>query len=277
MKRLIVFVLLICSSFTICAAQVFDFSNKKVSEYYKNKDYDLIILNYWATYCSPCKKELPDFEKLYEKYRDKKVLVMGVSIDTEQKSNLIRKIVKKIGISYPILYGVSKKFKDKIITGLPKTIILDKDHKIIDEIDGKRDFKYFDERVKKYLGSLDEGIEEGYLLNVKETTYYKLEVKLVEDKTFSTLEVSIEPGTGVHLNGTGYPELTVLLENEKLFEDKLVELKSNGIAENGKKVWEIKLDRSIESDNRKIKVKVKAIPCTENSCRMVKDEFEMRV
>lgn len=272
MKKLIIYTMFLFLSFSTLGGEVSSFSNKKVSDYYRGKGYDLIVLNYWATYCSPCKKEMPDLEKLYQKYRDKNVLVVGASIDVEKKGTLIKKIVKKLNVNYPVLYGVSERFNGKAITGLPKTIILDRNYQVIEEIEGKRDFRYFDEQIKKYLNN--RGIGDKILSSSKENSYYKFQIDFSKQSGDSTLNISLQPKDGFHLNGKGYPDLSVSLENEKLLGEKTVELKSKGIPEKGMKVWTIEIG-SLPEEAENIRVKVKAIVCTENSCRMIKDEFEV--
>lgn len=62
----------------------------------------LLIVNYWATWCLPCREEMPGFSRLQEKYRDKGVQFVGISIDNPAK---IAEFVKATPVSYPLLIG----------------------------------------------------------------------------------------------------------------------------------------------------------------------------
>ena len=113
------------------------------------KEYKLIILNYWATYCSPCKEEMVDFVKLYARYKNEGVLIIGATSEGEESLNLINKLCKLLKINYPILYGVENKFNNETILGLPTTFIIDKNNKVIEKIDGKRNYEYFINLLEK--------------------------------------------------------------------------------------------------------------------------------
>ena len=64
----------------------------------------VIILNFWATHCPPCRQEIPDFIKLYNKYRDKELVILGVSLD---RGNIegVKRFCQNKGVNYPIAIG----------------------------------------------------------------------------------------------------------------------------------------------------------------------------
>lgn len=62
----------------------------------------VLIVNYWATWCHPCREEMPGFSRLQDKYRDKGVQFVGISIDTADK---IIEFQKLTPVSYPLLIG----------------------------------------------------------------------------------------------------------------------------------------------------------------------------
>lgn len=68
----------------------------------KEWDGQVILLNFWATWCPPCRREIPAFIELYEKYRDKGFVIVGMALDTKQNAV---DFVDPMNINYPILVG----------------------------------------------------------------------------------------------------------------------------------------------------------------------------
>jgi thiol-disulfide isomerase/thioredoxin len=62
----------------------------------------VLIVNYWATWCQPCREEMPGFSRLQDKYRDKGVQFVGISSDTADK---IIEFQKTTPVNYPLLIG----------------------------------------------------------------------------------------------------------------------------------------------------------------------------
>lgn len=62
----------------------------------------VVILNIWATWCAPCREEIPDFVELYRKYKDEGLMILGVSID-KQGESVVKPFVEKYDINYPIV------------------------------------------------------------------------------------------------------------------------------------------------------------------------------
>ncbi len=130
--------------------EIDNFKDKDINLFYKDREYNLVILNYWATYCSPCKVEMADFVKLNSMYKDRGLLVIGATQEGEESLSLINKLCKILKVNYPILYQVKNSFGGETILGLPTTYIIAKNGDIIEKIDGKRDYNYFHNIVKKY-------------------------------------------------------------------------------------------------------------------------------
>ena len=112
----------------------FDFTMKDVDgnnvslSTYKGK---VVLLNFWATWCGPCKAEIPGFVRLQEKYRDKGLVIVGYSVDdTAEKAKAYAAQYK---MNYPILLGEGdEKLQDAYgpIWGLPSSFIISKDGKV---------------------------------------------------------------------------------------------------------------------------------------------------
>ena len=94
-------------------------------------DYDgqVVVVNFWATWCPPCVKEMPALEELYETYRDRNLVVVGIALDTMDD---VVQFVDPLGIEYPILIGeedgieISQDYGNRLGV-LPFTVIIDRD------------------------------------------------------------------------------------------------------------------------------------------------------
>lgn len=100
---------------------------------YKGK---VIVLNFFATYCPPCRAEIPDFVKLQEEYRNKGLIVIGISVDSNGML-ILPTFINRLGINYPILLATNKVLKDYgNIDILPTTFIIDRQQRIIKQYTG---------------------------------------------------------------------------------------------------------------------------------------------
>ena len=71
---------------------------------------DLIILNSWATWCIPCREEMPGLEQLYEEYKDNGLEVIGVSVDSFGMDDRIKLFTERMNITYPIWHDPKDAF-----------------------------------------------------------------------------------------------------------------------------------------------------------------------
>lgn len=111
----------------------------------------VIILNFWATWCGPCRMEIPGFVDLYEKYNEEGLEIIGVSVD-QNGWTAVKPFMKNYKINYPILmynYQVVKDYGG--IRGIPTTFIINRKGEIVEQIVGLRPDEYFEKRVKEYL------------------------------------------------------------------------------------------------------------------------------
>lgn len=93
----------------------------------------VMVLNFWAPWCPPCRAEIPDFIQLQDKYRQRGVIFVGVAIDEAQN---VQSFVDETGVNYPILLGgmkgvdLSSKVGNRM-GGLPYTVVIDRSGKIV--------------------------------------------------------------------------------------------------------------------------------------------------
>ncbi len=92
----------------------------------------VVLLNTWATWCSPCRKEMPAFEALYRDYRDRGLEVVGVNIDEGQADEQVARYVEAKGISFPIWRDPENRFAKRFrVLGVPETFLVDREGKIV--------------------------------------------------------------------------------------------------------------------------------------------------
>lgn len=99
----------------------------------KASDFDgkVVILDFWATWCPPCKAEIPGFVELQKQYGDKGLVVIGISLD-EQGSAVVKPFMKQFEMNYPVVMGDAKIVQDfGGMEGLPTTFIIDRTGNIV--------------------------------------------------------------------------------------------------------------------------------------------------
>ena len=99
----------------------------------------VVLVNFWATWCDPCKREIPRLEKAWQRYRGKDVVFVGV--DAQDFDSSARRAIEKYGITYPIVYdGTGKALGRYGGLPLPRTFVIDRRGKIVGyqlgELDG---------------------------------------------------------------------------------------------------------------------------------------------
>ncbi len=110
-----------------------------------------VVLNFWATWCGPCKIETPWLVELQNQYGSQGLQIVGVEAGDDDKED-IAKFVKEMGINYPVLLG-----KEAVgdayggIPALPETFFIGRDGKIVDKSLGLHDRAEIEESIKKAL------------------------------------------------------------------------------------------------------------------------------
>ncbi len=131
--------------------QVTDLNGKSISlADYKGK---VLFLNFWATWCPPCRAEIPDFIEVYGQNKTKGFEIVGISLDSSGK-DAVAAFVEKYKINYPIVLE-SRKATEKIIADyepgqyIPTTIVIDKQGRIrgkeVGAMDKQMLLKYFNQ------------------------------------------------------------------------------------------------------------------------------------
>jgi thiol-disulfide isomerase/thioredoxin len=115
---------------------------------YKGK---VVLLNFWATWCPPCRAEMPDLIKMQRQYRKQGLQVIGITYPPEQIGE-VRRFVRKLRVNYPIALGMkeTKTLFDESET-LPLTIVIDRQGNIRDRIEGILLPEEFEQKIKPLL------------------------------------------------------------------------------------------------------------------------------
>lgn len=115
---------------------------------YKGK---IVILDFWATWCPPCRKGIPDLISIQKKYK-KNVVVIGVSLDGDKTIKDVPKFIKDYKINYPIVYGDDKVVADYGgIRSIPTSFMIDKKGNVADMQVGLVEKEIFINKIKELL------------------------------------------------------------------------------------------------------------------------------
>ncbi len=116
---------------------------KAVLENNKGK---VVILDLWATWCPPCRKEIPGFINLYNKYQGKGVEILGIAFD-ENGVEVVPPFIKKMGINYSVYLDGGDIAQSYDLQAYPTTIVYGKDGNVANKHIGYVSEKEFDEEI----------------------------------------------------------------------------------------------------------------------------------
>ena len=89
---------------------------------YKGK---VVMINFWATWCGPCRQEWPLLESIYKQYKNQDFMLLGVNVEPDSKP--AGEWLKKQPVTFPVLYDVKSQVSDLYkVTGMPTTVWVDK-------------------------------------------------------------------------------------------------------------------------------------------------------
>lgn len=114
----------------------------------------ILVLNFWATWCAPCRQEMPAFSKLQKQWKGRGVQFVGIANDDPRH---VSRFGKELGIEYPLLTGgeevnlLSKRLGNRTAV-LPHTVIFDRDGRVLEEQVGPYSEAILGEKLAKYAG-----------------------------------------------------------------------------------------------------------------------------
>lgn len=105
----------------------------------KNFKGRVVFLNFWATWCPPCRREMPSMERLYKQLKDRDFTMLAVDMQESEKQ--VRAFISEFSLSFPALLDLNGDISSLYgIVGLPTTYIIDREGKIIGKAVGPRDW-----------------------------------------------------------------------------------------------------------------------------------------
>ena len=114
-----------------------------IKEFYQQNGIDqkkVSLINFWATWCLPCMKELPSLNRLFELKKNEDFQVIGINSDYENQKKLVDKTIKELKVSFPQILDKDGKLVEKFnVNGLPTTLVIHND-KVVRILAGEHDF-----------------------------------------------------------------------------------------------------------------------------------------
>ena len=121
----------------------------KLSDYHGKA----VLLNFWATWCPPCKVEMPWFVDLQKQYGKDGLVILGVAMDDSEPAS-IAKFAQELGVNYTVLLGTDKVSDDYgDVQYLPTTFFIGRNGAVVDKLTGLLDRKDIEDDVKKALAT----------------------------------------------------------------------------------------------------------------------------
>ncbi len=99
----------------------------------------VLILNFWASWCAPCREETPSMERLYRTLKDQGVVLLGVSVD--KNADKYKAFLKRYGVTFPTAHDPAARISDSYSTyRYPETYIITSDGRVMEKIVGRKNW-----------------------------------------------------------------------------------------------------------------------------------------
>ncbi len=161
LRQLLILALFSLQSFSVAAIELGetapDFTLKSLGgenlrlEEYRGK---VVLLNFWATWCGPCRQEMPILDRIQQRYQGAGFEVLGVNV--EGKDPKARRVAKELAVSFPLLFDDSQKVSENYdLQGMPFSVLIDRSGQVQYIHKGYKpgDEKSYIDRLKKLLRS----------------------------------------------------------------------------------------------------------------------------
>ncbi len=101
----------------------------------------VVLVNFWATWCPPCRKEMPDLNTLYQRFKDQGFVILAIS---DEEADKVKPFIAERNISYPVMLDPGRKVNEQFqVEGIPKSFVYDRDGKLVAQSIDMRTQKQF--------------------------------------------------------------------------------------------------------------------------------------
>ena len=89
----------------------------------------VVLVNFWATWCPPCRREIPDLDALYKRFRDQGLVILAI---TGEEASIVRPFISQQIVSYPVLLDPARKVKELfLVDGIPESFVYDREGRLV--------------------------------------------------------------------------------------------------------------------------------------------------
>jgi thiol-disulfide isomerase/thioredoxin len=128
---------------------LFDVAGKSVN--FNQYDGKVVLVDFWATWCPPCRRSIPDLSELHGKYSDRGFEVVGISLDQAGVDKVAR-YAESMKIPYTVVMGNVQVATDwNIGAAIPVAFLVDRQGEIVDRFVGYQDKSVLEEKIQKFL------------------------------------------------------------------------------------------------------------------------------
>jgi thiol-disulfide isomerase/thioredoxin len=110
----------------------------------------VILLDFWATWCPFCRESIPILKSLYEEYKNKGLVIIGIALEYDQGQTL-KRFAKEKKISYPLAVGKERLATEYSAYGVPTRILLNRTGKIVEKFVGFQDKEVLESAIQDFL------------------------------------------------------------------------------------------------------------------------------
>ena len=110
-----------------------------------------VVLNFWGTWCPPCRREIPDLVRVYNEFKPQGVEMLGITILQRETPDNVRKVAGQYGMNWPMLVAQESLLIKYRISGVPTTIFLDRQGQVRQVFVGPRGYREFKKAFQSIL------------------------------------------------------------------------------------------------------------------------------